>query len=142
MTPLVCVPVAHAQGDDADSLRQEVGELKRTVERLDAKLQHLEQQPTPSPQGPAAESIGAATSASATATPTTEASARQRWRQIEYGMSTSDISALLGPPQRIMEMSPKLIWYYSYPESGNASVVFTDAGGVIDWQAPATNAFW
>lgn len=156
LTPLVYAPAARAQGDDVDSLRQELGDLKRAVERLDAHVQRLEQQPSPAPtvtapagQPPVPSPVVtppqtpiAAPPARETPPPSAEAGVRQRWREVDYGMTTEQITALLGPPQRTMDLNPKTVWYYTYPEIGNGSVVFTADSGVIDWQPPPFNLWW
>jgi hypothetical protein len=56
-------------------------------------------------------------------------------------MTTQEIETLLGRPTRTMKLTPKTIWYYSYTDIGNGSVVFTD-DSVIDWQSPPLNTWW
>ena len=139
---LAFAPTAHAEGNDVDSLRQELGELKRAVEHLDSKLQRLEEQQSPSPLATSPADAGAATPAREPPAPVGAAGVQQRWREIKYGMTTDQITVLLGSPQRTMDLNPKTVWYYSYPEIGNGSVVFTTEGGVVDWQLPPFNVWW
>jgi len=142
LPPLLHAPPVQAQSGDVNSLRDEIGALRRAIERLDAKVERLEQQPSPAPQATPPQSAAAATPPRDTPSATPEKGVRQRWQEVKYGMTTDQISALLGPPQRTMDLNPKVVWYYSYPEVGNGSVVFTADSGVIDWQPPPFNVWW
>jgi hypothetical protein len=126
---------ASADSTDVNALRQEIQELRGAVERLDARVRALEQQ---RPEPAASQSGASATGpAPAAATP----GLRDRWQHVERGMTTQEIEALLGRPTRTMKLTPKTIWYYSYTDIGNGSVVFTD-DSVSDWQSPPLNTWW
>jgi len=123
--------------ESSASQREELADLKRTVERINARLEHLEE------QGPAAASVQNSQlaapptpTAAAPPRPDSPAALRERWRTIGYGMTFDQVAALLGRPQRSIDESPKTVWYYSYPDIGSGSVVFIQESGVTDWQAP------
>jgi hypothetical protein len=125
-------------------MRQEIGELKGTIERLNARIEHLEGQGSAPPA--AASQPEAAVPPAAVAPPEAERPAvlRQRWRNVTYGMTFEQVDKLLGRPQRTIDESPKTVWYYSYPDIGSGSVVFVQESGVTDWQAPPFGnwAYW
>lgn len=158
-----------AHTGNSTAQQQEIAGLKRTMEEMNARLEHLEGQGTAATSAPnvppAAPTRGAAipsavpTEAAAVppAMPTqavavaptppaadSPAVLRQRWRTITYGMTFEQVAALLGPPQGSIEEDPKTIWYYSYPEVGSGSIVFVQEHGVTDWQTPPFGnwAFW
>lgn len=129
---------ASADSADVNALRQEIKELRGAVERLDARVQALEQQrPEPAESQSGASATGNPPSAPAVTTP----GLKDRWQSVKRGMTTQEIETLLGRPTRTMKLTPKTIWYYSYTDIGNGSVVFTD-DSVIDWQSPPFNTWW
>jgi hypothetical protein len=117
--------------------QQEIADLKGTVERLNARIEHLEGQSS-SPSASSSQPAAAPPMPAAVAPPAAEPAAtlRERWRTITYGMTCEQVDALLGRPQGTIDESPKTVWYYSYPDIGNGSVVFIQESGVTDWQAP------
>jgi len=129
---------AGAESKDVNALRQEIKELRGAVERLDGRVRVLEQQrPEPAQSRSSETATEPAPAAPASATP----GLRDRWQRVKRGMTTQEIEALLGRPTRTMKLTPKTIWYYSYTDIGNGSVVFTD-DSVIDWQSPPLNTWW
>lgn len=123
---------APAAGDEVGELRQEVGDLRQTVHDLNDTVQQLKQQLTAPPETPTPGPQEAATP-SPSPTPGLEG-LRQGWRDISHGMTPTQVTALIGQAQGTIDMSPRVVWYYSYP-AGSGSVVFID-GTVVDWQTP------
>ena len=140
---VVTAPFIRAEDDGIATLRKEVGALKRTVERLDKRVESLEQQlvaePTPGPER--AEASQMRSLPAAPPAPMPETSIRDSWRRIERGISAKEVEALLGPAQRTMELAAKTVWYYSYPGIGSGSIVFARDGHVVDWQRPPLSAW-
>jgi hypothetical protein len=129
---------ASAESKDVKALHQEIQQLRGVIERLDARVQALEQQhPEPDATQSGASATGQPPAGPAVATP----GLKDRWQSVKRGMTTQEIEALLGRPTRTMKLTPRTIWYYSYTDIGNGSVVFTD-DGVIDWQSPPLNTWW
>lgn len=135
---LVGAAPASANSADVNALRQEIKELRGAVERLDARVRVIEQQRSePAESQSGASATGHPPAAPAVATP----GLKDRWQSVKRGMTTQEIETLLGRPTRTMKLTPKTIWYYSYTDIGNGSVVFTD-DSVIDWQSPPLNTWW
>jgi hypothetical protein len=135
---LAFTPPAGADSKDVNALRREIQQLRGVVEGLDARVRALEQQrPEPAASQSGAITSGQPPGAPAIATP----GLRDRWQRVKRGMTTQEVETLLGRPTRTMKLTPKTIWYYSYTDIGNGSVVFTD-DSVIDWQSPPLNAWW
>jgi len=129
---------ASADSTDVNALRQEIKELRGAVERLDARVRALEQQrPEPAESRSGETATAHAPAVPAVATP----GLKDRWQSVKRGMTEQEIETLLGRPTRTVEFTPKTIWYYSYADVGNGSVVFTD-DSVIDWQSPPFNTWW
>jgi SmpA/OmlA family protein len=139
---LLALSVAHAQNEDATALRSELSDLKRTVESLNTKIESLERRLADQHE-PAVQEAGGVTTPPSDTAPTAVPGTRpqERWARISRGMTFQQVDALLGRPQRTIDLSPKTVWYYAYPDIGNASVVFQE-GEVSDWQAPPFNTWW
>lgn len=139
-TPLA----ASAETGEVAALRQEVTELKQVVERLDGRVERLERQLSSSPSKSSFEgSQSPAAPVPPSPAPAAPAeSVRDHWRRIDHGMTTQEVEALLGPPQRTMTVNTRTVWYYTYPEVGSGSVVFAPDDGVADWQVPPFNTWW
>lgn len=139
---LLAASAAVAQSADSTTLRRELNDLKQTARDLNTKIESLEHQlagqPEPAPQ--AVETPAAA--AESAPTPASGTGPQECWGRVTRGMTFNDVEALLGHPQRTMDLSPKTLWYYSYRDVGSGSVVFTRERGVIDWQAPPFNTWW
>ena len=134
----VCAPLAaRGENSDAAALRQEVDDLKQVIQHLNERVEGLEAQlPTGSESGPQAAAAPATPVAQPSASATSGDSIRARWREIDHGMTTQAVEALIGRPQRTMTVNLKTVWYYTYPEVGSGSIVFAQDGGVDDWQTP------
>ncbi|MBI1817612.1 MAG: hypothetical protein HYR72_21760 [Deltaproteobacteria bacterium] len=135
-----------AESNDIDDLRQEVTALKQTLQVLDTRVEGLERQVSSRPEStaPAAAVLeNAAPAARSATTPSIpRANAREGWHNITRGMSLQQVEALIGRPERTMNVSANTVWYYSYPDVGSGSVVFAADGSVIDWQHPPFNTWW
>lgn len=135
---LAGVAPASAESKDVNALHQQIQELRGTVERLDARVRALEQQRPEPAESQSGETVTEPQpGAPAVATP----GLKDRWQSVKRGLTTQEIETLLGRPTRTMKLTPKTIWYYSYSDIGNGSVVFTD-DSVIDWQSPPLNTWW
>jgi hypothetical protein len=126
-----------AAHSETSASRQEIDDLKGTIERLNERVAQLEGQGS-TPPAAGSEVPAAAPGLVTGAPPVGEGSAAlpERWQNLTYGMSFEQVDALLGRPQGTIDESPKTVWYYSYPNLGNGSVVFVGESGVTDWQAP------
>lgn len=152
LLPVVAAAGAHTARAETDPLRDEIRELRRVVEGLATRVENLERrsggQPAPAaaPKAAAApETAPARDAAAATPIPPAvghDVSVQEHWQRLAQGMPFAEVEALLGRPQRTVDMSPRTIWYYSYPGIGNGSVVFVQDGGVIDWQSPPFATWW
>ncbi len=69
-------------------------------------------------------------------TPSAQTVLRDHWQTIKRGMQIRAVEDVLGRPDRTATLPGKTVWYYSYPDIGSGSVVFTADGDVSDWQAP------
>ncbi len=134
-----------AAHSDTAALQQEIGDLKGTIEHLNARIEHLEGQgASPAGSPPQAAAAPLPPAAAAPAVEERPSALRERWRKIAYGMTFEQVDAILGHPQGKIDESPKTIWYYSYPDVGSGSIVFIEESGVTDWQAPPFGnfAYW
>jgi hypothetical protein len=135
--PLLLLEGSFGCAAHSEAQQQEIADLKSTIARLSVRIEHLEGQGSAASTSPS-EAAAAPPIPAAAAPPAAEPTAtlRERWRTITYGMTFQQVAALLGEPQGTIDESPKTVWYYSYPDLGNGSVVFVHDGGVSDWQAP------
>ncbi|MFI5398637.1 MAG: outer membrane protein assembly factor BamE [Candidatus Binatia bacterium] len=144
LTVLACLALtasASAESDDTGALRREVGELGQAVERLDARVKNLEQHCS-GESGPSAQETGKIPQPVERAGAAREVGLKDHWQSVKLGMTMQQIEALVGRPDRIVKLSSKNVWYYSYPDVGNGSVVFAEDGTVIDLQTPPFNTWW
>lgn len=137
VTPLTLLrgAPAAAQSDDNAALRNEVGEMRQTIDTLNSKVHDLERKladrPEPTPAAPAAVPADARGK-----------DAGDRWHEVKRGMSKAEVETLLGQPSRAMEVSARTVWYYQYANVGSGSIVFADDASVIDWQTPPFGTWW
>jgi hypothetical protein len=138
---LLGAPAARAQNSDAATAQQEIGELKRTVQQLNTRIENLEHQLSEQPKvTPPSAAPDTAHREPSPASPLT--ALRERWQKVGRGLSVHEVEELLGRPQRTAKVDAKTVWYYSYPDVGNGSVVFVQDDGVIDWQPPPFSVWW
>jgi hypothetical protein len=148
---------ARAENSETTGLRQEVTDLKHIIQHLNERVEGLEKQLVPEPESgsqaaappatPAAQPssglFGTMFGGAAAAAPAKPGeSIRERWRQIDRGMTVQNVEALIGRPQRTMTVNLKTVWYYTYQEVGSGSIVFAQDGSVDDWQTPPFNTWW
>lgn len=133
----------HAPVTSADPVARQLDELRQQLHSLEQRVRLLEQtQQAASPREDAA--AGATPAAPVTALDP----ARQRpghlseaWKGIDSGMTQADVRERLGQPAREFTIDNKSVWYYSYPGTGNGSVLFSASGLVIGTQNPPFS-FW
>jgi hypothetical protein len=163
--PLLAASSAAGGDEETAALAKQIEELQQKVERLDARVRELEQrlssQPAPGLQdrektganSPAAgreESNGQSAEGAAENSPAgsppgkdkEKPSISRRWRTLERGMTAEAVEALLGLPQRVIEVDSKIVWYYRYPNIGAGSVVFNPDKRVSGWQKPPFHGWW
>lgn len=135
---------AHAADDEVRALRRQIQDLKETIDRLDSRLELLEESPSPPPTPRPSEAIALTPTVVATtgSTPSETPTLPARWDDLEHGMDRPQVEALLGQPERSFEVDGKAVWYYSYPEVGAGSVVFGPDGGVTAWRKPPFAGWW
>ena len=163
--PLLAASGAEGGDEETAALVKQIKELQQKVESLDARVRELEQrlsaQPaqglrdrgntgTSSPAAGEEESHGQSAEGKAERVPAESPSGldkekpsiSQRWRTLERGMTTEAVEALLGLPQRVIEVDSKIVWYYRYPNVGAGSVVFDPDKRVSGWQKPPFHGWW
>ena len=163
--PLLAVSAAGGGDEETGAMVKQIKELQQKVDRLDARVKELEQRLSTEPaQGlrdrgntgansPAAgeeeshgqSAEGKAENRSAESPPGVDRekpSISQRWRTLERGMTVEEVEALLGLPQRVIEVDSKIVWYYRYPNVGAGSVVFDPDKRVSGWQKPPFHGWW
>jgi TolA-binding protein len=163
--PLWAASGAERKKEETAALAKQIEELQQKLERLDTRVRELERRLSPQPlqepqnrgntgaNSPAAgegKSHGQAAEGKAEAQPAESPSGAdkekpsisQRWRTLERGMTAESVEALLGLPQRVIEVDSKIVWYYRYPNVGAGSVVFTPDKRVAGWQKPPFHGWW
>lgn len=163
--PLLAASGAEGEDEGTAALGRQIEELRQRLERLDARVRELERclsgEPAQRPQnrgntgassppageerspGPAAERAAEPQSAeSPSAVDIEKLSIPQRWQTLKRGMAAEAVEALLGLPQRVLEVDSKLVWYYRYPNVGAGSIVFAPDKRVSGWQKPPFHGWW
>jgi hypothetical protein len=157
---------AAADLPDTAAMQQEITRLRQRLDELELRLRRLETGTGPAAL-PAPAVPPAATSAASPAPfaptpaaipvqpapifssvtpasipPDATALLRTRWARVVQGTAQDEVSALLGPPSKKLEIDGRVAWLYAYPGLGQGSVFFTDAGRVSSRQAPMGWAGW
>jgi hypothetical protein len=162
---LSSLPAAADESGELGQLRQEAAALRQSLNRLDARIEALEnrnhdQNPplrqnaeAPAPSTPVAPSPVAAPAVPAPLAPAPvapvppEAAAtvhpvvllKRNWSQIERGTAQEKVQSLLGQPEKVLQIGGNTVWYYSYPAYpgiGRGSVFFNSDGKVSSSQSP------
>ncbi|MEJ2761811.1 MAG: outer membrane protein assembly factor BamE [Gammaproteobacteria bacterium] len=157
---LCAMPPAHAAGDEAAQLRNEVNALKQKLDRLETRLRAIESKKSAqhnAPAKPSSTNQPAPPAAAQSGAPAAEASAEtaeqpnepdpaaaldKAWKSLSRGMSQDEVHKLLGEPTRRLQFPPDTIWYYTYRGKGSGSVTISSDGRVIDWQHPPHIGGW
>jgi len=163
--PLLTASGAEGGDEETGALVKQIKELQQQVERLDARVRELEQRlsaesaqghqdrgntGTNSPGAGEEESHDRSAEGTAENPPAASPSGvdkekpsiSQRWRTLERGMTAEAVEALLGLPQRVIEVDDKIVWYYRYPNVGAGSVLFNPDKRVSGWQKPPFHGWW
>jgi hypothetical protein len=133
-----------ARADPAEELgrlRDEAAQMRRSLDRLDAKIRALETEIGDSRGGaagraqePTAAPPAAASAIRPEASPLLQL--RRNWSQVEPGIPAERVEGLLGKPEKVLRIDGSLVWYYVYPGLGRGSVFFGAGGKVSSAQAP------
>jgi hypothetical protein len=132
---------APARADPAEELgrlRDEAAQMRRSLDRLDARIRALESEIGGSRGGigPAQEPVAPPAIAPAVrldASPLLQL--RRNWSQVEAGIPSDRVEGLLGKPEKVLRIDGSVVWYYVYPGLGRGSVFF-DAGGKVSSAQP------
>jgi hypothetical protein len=163
--PLLATSAAEGGDEETAALTKQIEELQQQVELLDARVKELERRLSAEPakgvqdrgntvknspgageeepQGRSAEGTAEKPPAeSPSGVDKEKPSISQRWRTLERGMTAEAVEALLGLPQRVIEVDDKIVWYYRYPNVGAGSVLFNPDKRVSGWQKPPFHGWW
>jgi hypothetical protein len=123
---------AHADpAEELDRIRDEAAQMRRSLDRLDARIRELERE-----VGGAQTPPGAASAPSVSAEPPPLVLLQRSWSQIERGLPADRVEALLGKPGKLLSIDGSPVWYYAYPGLGRGSVFFDRSGRVSGVQPP------
>jgi len=61
---------------------------------------------------------------------------RTNWKQLQRGLSRTELNHLLGKPRSELILDQQTLWYYRYPGIGSGSVMLDSKGKVTGWQEP------
>ena len=114
------------QADELTRLREEAAQQRRDLEGTETRIRALEREtgaavasdPSPQPLSPLVQ-------------------LKRNWSQVEPGTPRERVQALLGLPEKILNIDGALVWYYAYPGIGPASVFFSARGVVSSRQSPS-----
>ena len=127
---------AAAQQADVDALKAEAARMRQSLDELDAKIRTMEGEKSAAPAAaPAARPDDKQPAAS-------YVSLQQSWSQVQTGLPKERIDALLGKPERVMQINGDDVWYYVYPGVGRGSVFFNARGIVTASQPPRIGWGW
>lgn len=139
----------------ADSVSQQLEQLRQQVHSLEQRVRQLEQTQDP---GSAAIQNASVPPAAPTEAPAAEVThpapvtsvdpalqslgrLKEAWKGIAPGMNMAAVRERLGEPASEFTIDNKSVWYYSYTGVGNGSVMFSTGGEVIGAQNPPFG-FW
>ena len=127
---------AAAQQADVEALKAEAARMRQSLDELDAKIRAVEGEKSVAP--------AAAPAARPDSKPPAESyvSVQQSWSQVRTGLPRERVDALLGKPERVMQINGDDVWYYVYPGFGRGSVFFNTKGIVTASQPPRIGWGW
>ena len=129
------VPAA-AQQADVEALKAEAARMRQSLDELDAKIRAVEGE---KPAAPAAASPARPDDKQPAGS---YVSLQQSWSQVQTGLPKERVDALLGKPDRVMQINGDDVWYYVYPGLGRGSVFFNTKGVVTASQSPRIGWGW
>jgi hypothetical protein len=127
---LTALPAAADQSEELARLREDAAQLRQAQERLEARIQALENQNRNAPGGKDGMQDPSSTSISSLV------SLKKNWSQVQRGMRQDGVEALLGKPETLLRIDGTPVWYYAYPGIGRGSVFFNGDGTVSSAQSP------
>ena len=127
---------AAAQQADVEALKAEAARMRQSLDELDAKIRAVEGEKSVAP--------AAAPAARPDSKPPADSyvSVQQSWSQVRTGLPRERVDALLGKPERVMQINGDDVWYYVYPGFGRGSVFFNTKGIVTASQPPRIGWGW
>ena len=129
------VPAA-AQQADVEALKAEAARMRQSLDELDAKIRTMEgEKPAAPAAAPPARPDDKQPAGS-------YVSLQQSWSQVQTGLPKERVDALLGKPDRVMQINGDDVWYYVYPGLGRGSVFFNTKGVVTANQSPRIGWGW
>jgi hypothetical protein len=134
---LSAVRAAADQSEDLTRLREEAAQQRRDLEGTESRIRALEQG-SGKATGRETAQPGLALPDGPSPTPVSSlVQLKKSWSQVEPGTPQDRVQALLGPPNRVLNIDGALVWYYAYPGIGPASVFFNANGAVSSRQSPS-----
>jgi ABC-type amino acid transport substrate-binding protein len=135
---------AAAQQADVDALKAEAARMRQSLDELDAKIRTMEGEKSVAPAAAPAVAPAAAPAAKPDDKQPAGSyvSLQQNWSQVQTGLPKERIDALLGKPDRVMQINGDDVWYYVYPGFGRGSVFFNTKGIVTASQSPRIGWGW
>ena len=128
--------LAAAQQADVDALKAEAARMRQSLDELDARIRAAEGERSVAPAAaPAAKPDSKEPAGS-------YVSVQQSWSQVRTGLPKERVDALLGKPERVMQINGDDVWYYVYPGLGRGSVFFNSKGIVTASQPPRIGWGW
>ena len=142
------------QTEELSRLRQEAAQIRQSLEKLEAKIQaienplgnqgsHLDTRPSEHSSGATtqmqrAPNAGAANAPDAALTSISSlVEMKQNWLQVQRGTPEERVQKLLGKPEKVLRIDGNLVWYYVYRGIGRGSVFFDGNGKVSATQPPS-----
>ena len=127
---------AAAQQADVEALKAEAARMRQSLDELDAKIRAAEGERSAAP------AAAPAVKPDSTQPAGSYVSLQQGWSQIRTGLPKERVDALLGKPERMLQINGDDVWYYVYPGLGRGSVFFNTKGTVTASQPPRLGWGW
>jgi hypothetical protein len=137
---LISLPVVAEQSGELARLREEAAALRQSLDRVNARIQALENQNQDPALGKTVEPPPVPPAPPASVQPIV--SLKQNWSQVERGIPQDKVQSLLGQPEKVLHIDGNTVWYYTYPGIGRGSVFFSGNGKVSSTQSPGFGWGW